>query len=78
MDRIIADFELDVRGQCCPYPLIRTKETMDNMESEEILLIIANENVTPQNITTWAKKTGNVMLAVEENGGVFNIYIRKS
>lgn len=78
MDRITADFELDVRGQCCPYPLIRTKETIDGMESEEILLVIANENMTPQNITTWAKKTGNVMLAVEENSGIFKIYIRKA
>ncbi|KGK98732.1 hypothetical protein LI82_05375 [Methanococcoides methylutens] len=78
MDKIIADFELDVRGQCCPYPLIRTKEMVDEMETNEILLVIANEAMTPQNIATWAKKTGNVLLAVEEKRGVFNIYVRKA
>ncbi|MEL4305034.1 sulfurtransferase TusA family protein [Methanococcoides sp. LMO-2] len=78
MDKIIADFELDVRGQCCPYPLIRTKELMDELEKGEVLLVIANEAMTPQNIATWTKKTGNVLLAVEEKGGVFNIYVRKA
>ncbi|WP_445476084.1 sulfurtransferase TusA family protein [Methanococcoides methylutens] len=78
MDKIIADFELDVRGQCCPYPLIRTKETMDNLETDEVLLVIANESMTPQNIATWTKKTGNVLLAVEEKEGIFYIYVRKA
>ncbi|AKB84738.1 sulfurtransferase TusA family protein [Methanococcoides methylutens] len=78
MDKMIADFELDVRGQCCPYPLIRTKELMDELETGEILLVIANEAMTPQNIATWTKKTGNVLLAVEEKGGVFSIYVRKA
>ena len=78
MDKIIADFEIDVRGQCCPYPLIRTKEIMDDMESNEVLLVIANESMTPQNIAAWTKKTGNELLAVEEKGGIFNIYVRKA
>ncbi|MCD4807154.1 sulfurtransferase TusA family protein [Methanococcoides sp. SA1] len=78
MDKIIADFEIDVRGQCCPYPLIRTKQTMDDLESNEVLLVIANDAITPQNIATWTKKTGNVLLAVEEKEGIFNIYVRKA
>ncbi|MCM1988031.1 sulfurtransferase TusA family protein [Methanococcoides seepicolus] len=78
MDKIIADFEIDVRGQCCPYPLIRTKQTMDDLESNEVLLVIANDAITPQNIATWTKKTGNELLAVEEKEGIFNIYVRKA
>jgi len=78
MDKIIADFEIDVRGQCCPYPLIRTKQTMDDLESNEVLLVVANDAITPQNIATWTKKTGNVLLAVEEKEGIFNIYVRKA
>jgi tRNA 2-thiouridine synthesizing protein A len=78
MDKIIADFEIDVRGQCCPYPLIRTKETMDDLESNEVLLVIANDSITPQNIATWTKKTRNELLAVEEKEGIFNIYVRKA
>ncbi|MCD4821468.1 MAG: sulfurtransferase TusA family protein [Methanococcoides sp.] len=78
MDKIIADFEIDVRGQCCPYPLIRTKQTMDDLESNEVLQVIANDAITPQNIATWTKKTGNVLLAVEEKEGIFNIYVRKA
>ncbi|MDP2844711.1 MAG: sulfurtransferase TusA family protein [Candidatus Methanoperedens sp.] len=27
---IVHDFELDVRGEACPYPLIRTKQQVDS------------------------------------------------
>ncbi len=44
---IVHDFELDVRGEACPYPLIR------------------------------ANKVGNKLLAVELDGGTYNIFVRK-
>lgn len=78
MTEIVIDFELDVRGQCCPYPLIRTKEMIDEMEPGETLLVIANEAMTPQNIAVWTKKTGNVLLAVEETGGIFKVYVKRT
>ena len=74
---VVHDFELDVRGEACPYPLIRTKQQVDKLQKGDILKVIAEDPVAPQNIGAWAKKSGNELLAVETNGGSFNIFVRK-
>lgn len=78
MNEIIADFELDVRGQCCPYPLVKTKSTLDTLDREEILKIISDDPMTPQNIVSWTKKSGDKLLSVEEKKGIFIIYVSKA
>ncbi len=74
---IVHDFELDVRGEACPYPLIRTKQQVDKLQSGEVLKILANDPVASQNIDAWAKKSGNDLLAVEANNGTYSIFVRK-
>lgn len=78
MTEIIADFELDVRGQCCPFPLVKTKDFMDSMESGEVLKVIADDQMTPNNILVWTKKSGDEILEVEEEGDLFIVYVRKA
>ncbi|MBU4220448.1 MAG: sulfurtransferase TusA family protein [Euryarchaeota archaeon] len=74
---IVHDFELDVRGEACPYPLIRTKQQVDRLQKGEVLKVLASDPVAPQNIDAWAKKSGNELLAVEVDGGTYNIFVRK-
>lgn len=78
MTEIAADFELDVRGECCPYPLVRTKKQVDGLEPGEILKVIADDPVAPQNIDQWSKKSGNKLLAVEQQDGNFIVYVEKA
>lgn len=77
MTDIIPDDTLDVQGECCPYPLIRTKKTVEQLKSGEILEIIADDPVAPQNIDAWAKKSGNKLLAVEKEGNIFKVYVKR-
>ncbi|MCX9013901.1 MAG: sulfurtransferase TusA family protein [Candidatus Methanoperedens sp.] len=78
MSEIIPDETLDVRGECCPYPLILTKKKVEKLESGEILHIIADDAVAPQNIDSWVKKSGDKLLAVEKDGNIYNIYVQKA
>ncbi|MCL7415894.1 MAG: sulfurtransferase TusA family protein [ANME-2 cluster archaeon] len=78
MTDIAADYELDVRGECCPYPLVRTKKQVDALEPGEILKIIADDPVAPQNIDQWSKKSGNKLLAVEQQDGEYLIFVEKA
>ena len=74
---IVHDFELDVRGEACPYPLIRTKQQVDKLQKGDVLKVLASDPVAPQNIDTWAKKSGNELLAVELKNDIYNIFVRK-
>ena len=75
---IVHDFELDVRGEACPYPLIRTKQQVDKLQKRQVLKVLANDPVAPQNIDAWAKKSGNELLEVEVIRGDYCIFVRKS
>jgi len=75
---IVADFELDVRGECCPYPLVRTKKQVDSLQPGEILKVVADDPVAPQNIDQWSKKSGNKLLAVEQHDGEYIIFVEKT
>lgn len=74
---IMPDSVLDVRGEICPIPLIRTKKQIDQMASGEILKVITNTPEAPQNIDAWTKKSGDRILGVENEGNTFVIYLKK-
>ncbi|HEX7576057.1 MAG TPA: sulfurtransferase TusA family protein [Candidatus Methanoperedens sp.] len=78
MSEIISDDILDVRGECCPYPLILTKKKVEALKSGEILHIVADDPVAPQNIDAWAKKAGHKLLAVKQDGKIYNVFVRRA
>jgi len=78
MAEIIPDERLDVRGECCPYPLILTKKKVESLKSGEILEITADDPVAPQNIDGWAKKSGNKLLSVRQEGIIFKILVQRT
>ncbi|HEY9246915.1 MAG TPA: ATP-binding cassette domain-containing protein [Candidatus Methanoperedens sp.] len=74
---IIPDCTLDTRGETCPFPLIRAKEEMALLKSGNILKIVANDPAAPVNLDSWARESGNELLAVEREESDFSAYIRK-
>jgi len=78
MSEIIPDDTLDVRGECCPYPLILTKKRVEQLKSGEILEIVADDPVAPQNIDAWTKKSGNKLLAVKQEDKIFRIFVKRT
>jgi tRNA 2-thiouridine synthesizing protein A len=78
MSDIISDDTLDVRGECCPYPLLLTKKRVEQLKSGEILHIVADDPVAPQNIDAWAKKSGHKLIAVRQDGKIYNVFVQRA
>jgi len=78
MSEIISDDTLDVCGECCPYPLILTKKRVEALKPGEVLHIVADDPVAPQNIDAWAKKAGHKLLAVKQDGKIYNVFVRRA
>ncbi len=78
MTEIVPDVTLDVRGECCPYPLILTKKKVEGLKSGEVLEVIADDPVAPQNIDAWSKKSGNKLLSVKQEGKIFRILVMRT
>jgi tRNA 2-thiouridine synthesizing protein A len=71
------DRELDARGLNCPLPILRAKKTLTEMQSGQVLRIIATDPGSVKDFQAFAKQTGNELLSSAENNKEFEFYIKR-
>ena len=59
---MLVDRELDARGLNCPLPILRTKKTLNNMQSGQTLRILATDPGSVRDFQAFSKQTGNELL----------------
>ncbi len=70
---------LDVKGQNCPMPVIKTKGAMDGLAAGEVLEVVATDSGSMSDIKGWADSTEGVELVDQVEGdGVYTHYVRKT
>jgi tRNA 2-thiouridine synthesizing protein A len=69
--------EVDARGVNCPLPILRTKKALSDMESGQVLKVIASDPGSVNDFRAFAKQTGNQLLADSDLGGEFLFFLRK-
>ena len=64
----IMDFqrELDARGLNCPLPILRTKKALNEMQSGQVLKILATDPGSVKDFQTFARQTGTELLSHAE------------
>ncbi|MCM3610001.1 MULTISPECIES: sulfurtransferase TusA family protein [Caryophanaceae] len=72
-----ADKVLDAKGLACPMPIVKTRKEMKDMESGQILEILATDKGAKADMTAWAKSGGHELLEIEEAGDVLKFWIKK-
>ncbi|MDD6056411.1 MAG: sulfurtransferase-like selenium metabolism protein YedF [Helicobacteraceae bacterium] len=77
LDEIKPDFRLDLEGEPCPYPAIRTLEVLPELKSGEILEVISDCPQSINNIPLDAKNHGYIVLKVEQLGPTIRYLIKK-
>ena len=76
-ERIIAD-TLDMTGYFCPEPVIRVNEAIGDVEVGEVLELLADDPSSEPDIKSWTKRTGQELISIEEDGGIFRFLIRRT
>ena len=71
------DKELDAKGLNCPLPILRTKKTLNEMTSGQVLKVIATDPGSVKNFAAFAKQTGNELLSSAEAGSEYTFFIKK-
>ncbi len=75
---ISADVTLDFHGITCPHPIVEAKLILDKMETGKVMKMVSNCPGTRDDVKSWADRTGNDLLNVEEiDDGNFAFYIKK-
>jgi len=78
MDAIKEDQLLDCTGMLCPMPIVKTKKAMNDLQSGQVLKMIATDAGSPPDIAAWSRQTGNELLASTEEGGKFVFFLKKA
>ena len=71
------DRDLDARGLNCPLPILRTKKTLNDMESGQILRILATDPGSVRDFQAFSRQTGNELLEHSVSVGEFRFFLRK-
>ncbi len=71
------DKELDARGLNCPLPILRAKKSLNEMQSGQVLRIMATDPGSVKDFAAFAKQTGNELLSSAENNKEFEFYIKR-
>jgi tRNA 2-thiouridine synthesizing protein A len=71
------DKELDARGLNCPLPILRTKKALTDLQSGQVLKVLATDPGSLKDFQTFARQTGHQLVSHDETNKEFTFFMKK-
>ena len=71
------DQELDARGLNCPLPILRAKKALNDLNSGQVLYVVATDPGSVEDFRAFAEQTGNDLLESSESDDEFHFLLKK-
>ena len=71
------DNELDARKLKCPLPILKTKKALADMDSGQVLRVMATDTGSVRDFQAFAKQTGNDLLSQSQEDLEFIFFIKR-
>ena len=68
---------LDCIGLLCPEPLFQTRQAIDAIDVGDVLEVFADDPAAEEDLTRFAKRTGNEVVSIEDKGDYKRFLIRR-
>lgn len=69
--------ELDARGLNCPLPILRTKKSLNEMASGEVLRVLATDPGSVRDFQAFSRQTGHELVTSSAENGQFVFVLKK-
>jgi tRNA 2-thiouridine synthesizing protein A len=69
--------ELDTRGLNCPLPILKAKKALADMNSGEVLKVVATDPGSTRDFQAFARQTGNELLEQSSSNDEFIHFLRR-
>ncbi|WP_423792138.1 sulfurtransferase TusA family protein [Methanocaldococcus indicus] len=69
--------KLDVSGDICPIPVLKTKKALEELNPGEELEVVGDYKPALENIKRFVESQGHEVVKAEETENGFRIIIRK-
>ncbi len=71
------DKELDARGLSCPLPILKTKKSLNELSSGQVLKVVATDPGSVKDMQAFSTQTGHALLSQSEENKTYVFYLRK-
>jgi tRNA 2-thiouridine synthesizing protein A len=71
------DKEIDTRGLNCPLPILKAKKALADMQSGQLLKVLATDAGSVRDFQAFAKQTGNELVDQQTAGDEFVHVLRR-
>lgn len=71
------DREIDARGLNCPLPILKTKKALADMQTGQVLRVMATDKGSVRDFEAFARQTGNTLLSQSEESGEFIFFMQR-
>lgn len=75
---ISADRTLDCLGLFCPMPIVKTRAAMRDLAVGQVLEMLSDDPASDADMKSWARRTGNDLVAATKSGSVYRFLLRKT
>ncbi len=69
--------ELNAQGLTCPLPLLKAKQALNKMATNEVLKVLATDAGSVRDFKVFCDQSGHELLCSQEKAGVYIYYLRK-
>jgi tRNA 2-thiouridine synthesizing protein A len=73
-----ADETLDCVGLYCPMPIVHTAKKIKELKSGQVLEVLSDDNGIKKDMPNWCKTTGNEYLEMNEDKGIYHVFVKKT
>ncbi len=76
----MAEHQLDVKGEVCPYATVKTKKFVNSkMASGDIVVVSLDYPLSSEEVPRWATEAGHKVISVDKAGDAeWKITIQKA
>jgi tRNA 2-thiouridine synthesizing protein A len=69
--------DLDARGLKCPLPILKAKKALSDMNSGDVLRVVATDPGSVRDFQAFARQTGNDLLEHSQAELEFTFFMRR-
>ena len=72
------DKEFDASGLACPLPIVKTKKSLNDMTSGQVLRVVATDPGSVCDMQAFAEQTGNELVSSGTENNKYVFFIKKA
>lgn len=69
---------IDCIGLFCPMPIVKTREAIRELAIGQVLEMLSDDPGSDPDMKTWAQRSGNELLEVSREGGIYRFLVRRT